>query len=300
MRTGLRLLIAVVFVLTAAQVARAQEHSKRLILKDGSYQAITEYKVQGDRVHYFSAERYDWEDIPNALIDWDATNKYNANPVKNDTSREERDTAEEEERETARSETEAPTVASRLRLPDAATGGVYLLDEWRGRPELAEIVQNGADTGDQGDKKFVLRNPLAIRHQSFTLSGAHARVQSHVARPTIYLCIEAGDEAVDENDHFRIVRVQSDVPRNTRSVGTLNVKLSGKTSETEKFVPSSASKVNHGPWVMINPNEPLPPGEYAVVEMLSEGEINLYVWDFGVNPNAAENVNTIQPAETGR
>ena len=34
--------------------------------------------MQGDRVHYLSAERYEWEDIPASLIDWDATNKYNA------------------------------------------------------------------------------------------------------------------------------------------------------------------------------------------------------------------------------
>ena len=55
----------------------AQQRSQRLILKDGSYQSVVKYEMQGDRVHYLSAERYEWEDVPASLIDWDATNKYN-------------------------------------------------------------------------------------------------------------------------------------------------------------------------------------------------------------------------------
>src|SRR5580704_2118404 len=55
----------------------AQQATERLILKDGSYQSVAKYELQGDRVHYLSSERYEWEDIPASLIDWDATNKYN-------------------------------------------------------------------------------------------------------------------------------------------------------------------------------------------------------------------------------
>jgi hypothetical protein len=297
MRSALSTLVVCMLLLP---LAYAQVHTKRLILKDGSYQPVLEYKVEGDRVHYKSADRFEWEYIPNELVDWDATNKYNTNPVKNDTSREARDAAEEEAREASKSEAEAPTVAPRLRLPSSDIGGVHLLDEFKGRPELAEILQNGADVNKNTGKNALRStvNPLATKHQSFELKGAHARVQSHVTTPTLYLCVESGEKKVDVSDHYRLVRVDSDVPRNTRSVGTLNVKISGKTSQTQKIIPATATKVNEGVWVKLVPTQPLEPGEYAVVEMLGEGEMNLYVWDFGVNPAAPENLNALAPLPT--
>jgi hypothetical protein len=36
-------------------------------------------------------------------------------------------------------------------------------------------------------------------------------------------------------------------------------------------------------------------GEYALIEVLSDHEINLNVWDFGVHSDAKENVEAIRP-----
>src|ERR1700742_3035077 len=48
---------------------------KKLVLKDGTFQLVRSYEKNGDRVKYFSLERGGWEEIPAAMVDWDATTK---------------------------------------------------------------------------------------------------------------------------------------------------------------------------------------------------------------------------------
>jgi hypothetical protein len=50
-----------------------------------------------------------------------------------------------------------------------------------------------------------------------------------------------------------------------------------------------------GHWMKVTPKRPLDFGEYALMEVVSENEINLGVWDFGVHPVAPENRDAIKP-----
>ncbi len=272
----------------------AQQQTKRLILKDGSYQSVVKYEVQGNRVHYFSAERYEWEDIPSSLIDWDATKKYEADLSSGKLTARLVETPEERD-EREKEEANSPEIVPGLRLP--GSGGLFLLDQFQGKPELAEIVQNGSEVKKSTGKNTLRAslNPLAGAKQAFELKGAHAQVQSHVARPTIYVDIDEGPgNNVVPGDRFRIVRAET--KNGARVVGNLKVSARGKTSEQSTIVPAKVEGLGTGEWLKLTPLGDLAPGEYAVVEMLGPDEMNLYVWDFGVNAAAPANPNTWQPA----
>ena len=278
---------------TASPVTPEQQ-TKRLILKDGSYQMVSKYDIQGDRIHYFSVERFEWEDLPVSLVDWDATKKYEADLSKGKARVHVETPEEREERE--KEEANSPEILPGLRLP--GTGGVFLLDEFNGQPELVEILQNGSEL-NQANKKSVLRtaiNPIGSSKHPFELKGPHARIQSHVAAPTIYLDIDqAALTDIPLTDRFRIVR--SAAKNDVRVIGNLKVTFSGKASQEGNFIPTRVEKIGTGEWFKVTPERALPPGEYAVVEMLSPQEINLYVWDFGVNAHASANPDTWRPAQ---
>src|SRR5689334_6845080 len=59
-----RVLIALCLFCLAAWAANV-----KLYLKDGTYQIVREYKVNGDRVRFYSVERSNWEEMPTELVD---------------------------------------------------------------------------------------------------------------------------------------------------------------------------------------------------------------------------------------
>ena len=286
--------LAVTSTAQTALTSPSQQPTKRLILKDGSFQPVVKYDIQGERVHYFSAERYEWEDLPSSLIDWEATKKYEAD-FSSGKLRVHVETPEERE-EREREEANSPEISPGLRLP--GTGGVFLLDQFDGKPELAEILQNGSELNQRADKKSVLRtaiNPIGSSKHSFELKGPHAKIQSHVPAPAIYVDIDEGAlNDVPLAGRFRIAR--ADAKKDVRVVGNLKVTFTGKTSQEGNFIPANVEKLGTGEWIKIVPAQDLPPGEYAVVEMLGTEEMNLYVWDFGVNRQAPANPNIWRPA----
>lgn len=291
--------------------AHAQNLSKRLILKDGSYQLTTKWEVQGDRVHYYSAEREEWEDVPNSMVDWAATDKFEKDREAGAPPPEAVALDKELEAERKAAELKSPQVAPGLRLPDE--GGVVLLDTYQGHPELVELQQTGGQV-NKDTKGNILRatiNPIASAKQKIEVPGLHAQVQAHAAIPTIYVNIDQQDDAdniatgthptqpVDKAqsarepwDRFRIIRMQAKDGK--RIAGNIKIAVYGKVTQEAKFVPSTAEQLTGG-WVKVTPKEPLAPGEYAIVESLGQEGMNLFVWDFGVNPSAAENARVWKP-----
>ena len=304
----LLLLAAASLFLALICFAHAQELAKRLILKDGSYQLVTKYEVQGQRVHYLSAERNEWEDIPKDLIDWKATEQFEKDRAAGKPAPEAVELDKELAAERAAEEANSPEVAPGLRLPEE--GGVQLLDTFQGQPQLVEIDQNGGEVS-KNMKGNILRaaiNPLASAKQTIELQGQHAHIQSHTSLPSVYVNIESGGAAPDLGsghlkddrpaepelpwDRFKIVRMQAKGDK--RIVGDIKIAVYGKTKQEGSFVTVNSQQLTGG-WVKVTPEKPLDPGEYAMVETLGKEGINLYVWDFGVNPNSPANGMVTRP-----
>jgi len=318
---------AMIALLALAPGSPAQDLARRLILKDGSYQLVTKYEVKGDRVRYLSAERDDWEELPASLVDWPATEKYERDRAAGQSVPEAAQLDKEIEQEQERAQAMLPEVAPRLRLP--ADSGVFLLDSFQGEPQIVEVQQTAGDVS-QHTKGNILRGAITGAKQDIELDGAHAPVQSHVDVPALYININIDDapqtpeqmakdattpasspqqaqqpqsaqQAAVPLDRFRIIRTE--VKGNKRILGDVKRQVSGKISEEQHPVKTTVTRVTGG-WLKLTPTENLAPGEYALVEMMTQEStpgkagkegMNLYVWDFGVNPKAPANANPWKP-----
>ncbi|MBZ5628154.1 MAG: hypothetical protein LAO06_04730 [Acidobacteriia bacterium] len=274
--------------------ARPDDPSHRIILHDGNYQVAGKCEIIGDRVHYLSAERYEWEDLPTTLVDWDATRNYELGQTSPSKIAEAAAVDAEEAAERRQRDERSPEIKPGLRLP--AQGGIFLLDVYRNNPELVELVQNGGEI-NQNRARNVLRaaiNPLAKAKQTIEIKGLHAAVQSHLPQPVLYINIDMDQDpgARDISDRFRIVRATS--KKDARVVGAIEIAVYGKVSQKQNYVPTRATPLN-SQWIQVVPAQPLDPGEYALVEMLGK-DVNMYVWDFGVSPTAPENARAWKPA----
>jgi hypothetical protein len=287
----------------SAQTAN-QETPRRLVLKDGSYQLVTKYEVKGDRVRYYSSEREEWEELPNSLVDWTATNKYEKERA---SAPEAVQLDKEIERDNELAEASLPQVVPGLRIPEDR--GVFLLDNFQSEPQLLEIPQNASDINAER-KTNVLRNavsPIAGLKQSIELDHPHAAIQAHVEVPSLYINVDAGPdlppqpqatEKTDQSqqpttsDRYRILRL--DVKGNKRILGDVKRQVSGKVTQEQHEIKSTTTHLTGG-WLKLTPTEALAPGEYAVVEMMGKEGMNLNVWDFGVNAKAPANPNPWKP-----
>jgi len=321
-------LTSAVFSLALALQCPAQDLARRLVLKDGSYQLVTKYEVKGERVRYKSAERDEWEELPTSLVDWPATEKYEkdrtAPPAIPEASALDKETDAEREAE----EAHLPQVAPGLRLPEDS--GVFLLDNFQGQPQLIELQQSEGDI-NRNTKGNIFRgaiNPVASAKQTIELEGEHAALHAHVAVPSIYINVEdeptnrppSGEtasakpsepsldapraerqgpqqpqqpvQAVVPFDRYRLVRAK--VKGGKRIVGDIKRAVTGKVSQDQTYVKTTIDRVTGG-WLKLTPVEELSPGEYVLVEMKGSEGMNLYVWDFGVNPNAPANANPWKP-----
>jgi hypothetical protein len=264
-------------------------HGAKLILKDGTYQVVREYERNGDRVRYFSIERGDWEEIPAAMIDWDATAKDAAANQKASEALVEKVHKLEE----ARRMDNVADIASSLQVGNGAflpeSEGMFVVEG-----KSVRLLQQ-AGSGVKTDKLRVFEQimspvPIVPGKQKVFIPGAHSTLRLKSTTPEFYL-----REAPPDPDRVspvikssrpgengpEVLLIRAKVVRNGRELEAIS-KLFGQTMSTN-MQEIAIQRWEVAPSVYrFTLGEALKPGEYALAEMLPDG-LNFFVWDFGVD-----------------
>ncbi len=277
----------------AANRLAGAPNGKKLVLKDGDFQLVREYTRNGDRVRYFSLERGGWEEIPAAMVDWVATQKAEAAAV----ARNEAEAKKlKQQEEASRTDLALDVDASLLTGSGAFLPGGEGMFAVEGK-KVTLLEQ--AELESHRDKKQTLKQiispiPLVSGKTNIELPGTHAKMRIDPSHLEFYL-----REAPPDPDHVSSIR-KSRRPENSTTgpdVELVRATVKGSKRIFQEIKDLFGEKMEEDRKTVllqrweIAPNvfrftlaEQLPPGEYALAELMPDG-LNLYVWDFGVDGN---------------
>jgi hypothetical protein len=266
---------------------------KKLVLKDGSFQVIRSYERNGDRVRYYSVERGEWDEIPAAMVDWDATAKAEAAEKADEEAFAKKvHTQEQAQNVVVVMDVDASLhVAPGLFLPPGE--GMFVV----AGKSVTQLEQVGSAV--KTDKKQFLKQvlspiPIVPSKINVEIPGARAKVRVSSSQAEFYL-----REAPPDPDRTspivkssrpgesgpEVELVKATVKGNNRRLESIR-KMFGQQLDPERKT-VSVERWEVAPSVYrFTLSQPLPPGEYALAEIL-EGGLNLYVWDFGVEGAAS-------------
>jgi hypothetical protein len=275
------------------QTRAAGERGQRLVLKDGSFQLVREYQRKGERVRYFSAERGTWEELPAALVDWDATAKAAAATAKEDETllKTVHHQEEQQQREMPLDVDASLPVAPGVFLPPGE--GMFVVEG----KSVTPLNQVGAEI--HNDKKQLLKQvlspvPIIPSKRNIEIPGAKSVRRINSVNPEFYL-----REAPPDPDSPSGIRKSSRPGETGPEIELVRLKVKGGKRELESVrslfgeqISEERGTVAVQRWDVAKNvfrftlGEALPGGEYAFAEILPDG-VNLYVWDFGVDRIAA-------------
>jgi hypothetical protein len=250
---------------------------KKLILKDGTFQIAREYTVEGDRVRYWSVERSDWEEIPASLVDWDATNKAEADQKRADQEAAAQNRARILAEETAGvSQVDASLeVHPGLILPDGI--GMFVL----GDRQFVALKQDQAvskiDVGREVEKTLS-GVPTVPSRRRIELPGKHSAVHLGTGDLEFFMRTADGREP-------RMTLVRAHLRGDSRLVETESSSVVEDATDAGDTVSTLEWDLAPGVY-RYTIDKDLAAGEYAFVETTDDG-VDLNVWDFSVDANAA-------------
>jgi hypothetical protein len=234
----------------------------RLYLKDGSYHLVREYQVQSDRVRFYSVERSQWEEVPLDLVDLKKTQGEEA----------ERKTELEKEAKVLSEEDQAERQLKQEVMKIPQNPGVYWLEG-----DKAKAIPVAESTVHTNKSRSVLQKlaPIPIVSGKATLELNNAHSANVFTNPEQEFYFQLSDV-----ERFGICKV---TPKGAvRIVENLTyMPVTKEVVEEPEMVEILQQQIAPDGLYKIWPKDPLPPGEYAVVEY-TEGKLNIQVWDFAI------------------
>jgi len=260
---------------------------------------VRDYQRNGERVRYLSAERGDWEEIPAAMVDWDATARAAAEQQAEEDALAKKLHAQEQAQriETVMDVDASLQVAPGVFLPPGE--GMFLIDGKSVKP-LEQVGSQSKTDKKQFLKQVLSPIPIIPGKRNVQIPGTRASIRATNGQTEFYL-----REAPPDPDRTtpivkssrpgesgpEVELVRATVKGNNRLLESIR-SLFGQQLE-EKRDTISVERWEIAPTVFrFTVSKPLPPGEYALAEILPGG-MNLFVWDFGVD--AAGSSKTITP-----
>jgi hypothetical protein len=256
MRRVLICYLVLCFALSAANL--------KLYLKDGGYHLVSEYKVDGDRVRYYSVERSDWEEIPLDLVDLTRTTGEVAGRKAE---------LDKVDKEIAEEQAAAREIRNEINLIPQ-DHGVYRLEN--GKAESFPIAESTIHN-DKGRIALKILSPVPLVPGKATveLAGEHAQktVTADDGKPEFYIQLSSFEE-------FGIIKL---TPQKGVRIAEHLVTdpITKEKAEGRDKVPVFTKEMSDGGLYKVWPQDPLEKGEYAVVEF-TDGKVNMQIWDFRV------------------
>jgi hypothetical protein len=245
-----------VFVLTLSAA------NFKLYLKDGSFHIVREYKVDGDRVQYYSVERSDWEDIPTDLVDLKRTDAEAASRQETIDKHAKQLSDEDEAAREIRKEI--------LKIP--RDPGVYRLED-----DQLRIFKAAESTIHNAKGRNVLAAlspvPLIPGKATLEIPGEHSSSIVKESSPEFFL-------QLSEFESFTMIKLTPE--KGVRIVERITIlPVVKEMQEDRSLVPIFTKQLSDNGLYKIWPQDPLPQGEYAVIEY-TESKVNPQVWDFRI------------------
>lgn len=260
---------------SASQAAPTLPRGKKLVLKDGSFQLVREYRIEGDRVRYYSVDSSQWEEIPRALVDWDATKKFEAQEAQHDAALVARVHSQEEARQSEVLDIDASLEAAPgVFLPPGE--GPFVFDG------KAIFLLREVATDSKLNKKRLLEHvlvpiPVIPTRHTVSIQGPRASLRIRNSEPEFYMrTVEDHEPEID--------LVPARVHGAERQIFHID-ELFNIQQATANALPLQRWELAQRVY-RFTLGKALEPGEYALVEILrgSSDEMSIYVWDFGVDP----------------